>query len=103
VNCDYPTFKTTVEQEVTPSFTCGGEGSVIQKDYCIQLIKAGKADDDTSVNGARCVSLVACSDIKGSDGEKAGDLIEKQKQCPQGVKKLVKGFKEASTSACCVA
>lgn len=102
VNCEYPTIKSTTEQEVTPSFTCGGEGNVTLQSYCVQLIKAGKADEDTSVNGARCASLVACRDIVGSNGMQ-GNIIEKREQCGQGQKKLVKGFTEAGEKACCIA
>lgn len=96
VNCEFPTVKTNVEQEVTPTFTCA-ESSIKPSEYCIQLIKAGKADENTMVNNVRCAGTIICG-----DGGLNGVLPENGKCTAQGTRKIVKGFIDAS-KGCCVA
>jgi len=98
VNCEFPTVKVNVEQDVTPSFTCDAETSITPQQYCIQLIKSGNADEDTLVNEVRCAGTIACVGSTGLNGALPGS----DGKCLTGQRKLVKGFID-SAKGCCVA
>lgn len=102
VNCEYEDVEKNVRTEAVP-LECGASATA-PKVYCAQLIKAGKADESTIVNGVRCASELSCTGPELNGAFALKDASGKE-TCDGGDKKIkvLKGYKEAGKQACCVA
>lgn len=110
VNCEYGQVWSNLKEDEKLDTGCGtaDEKSSVQVNYCLSLMRSGKADSDTKVNDLACASLTCKDDLKGEELTKAdrdaGSNCELKYKTEKLTKTIQKGFKAESDGAyCCVA
>jgi len=98
VTCRNPAIQRNVEALAAPSFECTTSIGLVARQQCVNLVKSGKADDETMVEDKLCTEWITCSTLGGQYKTPA------ECRAVKGSKSYNEGFQQTGTSGsiCCV-